>query len=209
VISLITSHTTRQSLQNASRVSVPFCRLECHKSSFFPDCAALWNSLDPNVTASITLSSFKSKMSCFMSQRVDPTCFFLNACYGRMGCIITQFRLGLSPLRADLFTYRIIENIFCQECKESAETLSHFLLQCPKYCAPRQTMLQALLTMVDRFSTEENVSDIDFVDTLIQIITLGMPPPLPSPVRSSLNKQIFKGISAYLYSTGRFESTPV
>jgi len=122
--------------------------------------------------------------------------------------IITQFRLGLSPLRADIFTYRIIENSFCQECKESAETLSHFLLQCSKHCAPRRSMLQALHAIVDPFSTEENVLNIDSVDTIIQIITLGMPPPLPSPVRSSLNKQIFKCISAYVHSTGRFESTP-
>jgi len=99
VIPLPTSHTTTQSLRNASRVSVASRRLVCHKSSFFPNRAALWNSLDTSITASITLSSFKSEMSGFMPQRVDPTCdrarFFLDACYGRMSRIITQFCFGL------------------------------------------------------------------------------------------------------------------
>src|SRR6266581_911760 len=94
-------------------IAVPVCRLESYRKSFFPDCARLWNSLDLNMRTSQSKHMFKLNMIDYISVPHPPLFLRWKAyslfCLGRLGAIVTLFRLGLSPLRADLFKAKLFD----------------------------------------------------------------------------------------------------
>jgi len=61
-----------------------------------------------------------------------------------MGRIVTQFRFGLSPLRFDLFSHNISDNLFCPSCGNFLKTIHHFLFECVSYYNYRAALLSDL-----------------------------------------------------------------
>jgi len=51
---------------------------------------------------------------------------YSKVCYGSFGILVTQFRLGLSLLRFELYIYTINDNLFCPACGDSLETVVLF-----------------------------------------------------------------------------------
>jgi len=113
------------------------CRIDCYNKSFFPDCAARWNTLPSKIKVIDSFSQFKF---IFCQHLVGDTIVnsencssYSSACYGWIGRLIIQFRLGLSPLRSDLYKFNILDNPFCPACGDSLETLKHYLIEWPSY----------------------------------------------------------------------------
>jgi hypothetical protein len=69
-----------------------------------------------------------------------------------MGTILTQMRLGLSPLRGQLFQYNLTDNPFCPHCLTLFENPLHFFLECSGY----QPFRGRLLNEMDFLLTEMN-----------------------------------------------------
>ena len=91
---------------------------------------------------------------------------------GHTGRLVTQFRLGLSPLRNELFTYSITDNPFCPSCGESLETLSHFLFECPLYSNQRSILLNDLTVLIHVTNIKQDFNltlDIDKQDDVKRI----------------------------------------
>ena len=64
---------------------------------------------------------------------MDNRLFDYNMILGTESKILTQIRLGLSPLGEHLYTYNLSDNPFCQNCLTIVESTAHFLFHCDKY----------------------------------------------------------------------------
>ena len=53
-------------------------------------------------------------------------------------------RMGLSGLNEHRHRYNLIENGLCDYCTSQIEDTHHYLLQCPRYNTPRQSLLHDL-----------------------------------------------------------------
>ena len=121
-----------------------------------------------------------------------------------MARLITQFRLGLSPLHYDLFSHN---NPFCPGCGEAYETLAHFLLECPAYAELRVILLHNINRLFADCAAQGTVApvpeaDVDIVDTLIRGSNL-----ITTEARHrELNKEIFACLFTFITGTGRFKS---
>ena len=62
---------------------------------------------------------------------------------------ITRLRLGLSHLKAHLYTHNLIDDPICDSCKLESETTAHYLLRCPLYAVQRAKFLSDLLLVLE------------------------------------------------------------
>ena len=69
---------------------------------------------------------------------------YYNSLHGKGSKILTQMRLGLSPLKGHLFVYNLEDNPFCQGCLSHIETTSHYLFECVKFRNEREVYLSNL-----------------------------------------------------------------
>ena len=144
--------SSRTLSRNNAQIFEPQCRTSCYQKSFFPHCIRVWNSLTNEIVNSTSVSVFSSRLlqlpAFAHSKRSLDSLQYSKVLKGHTGRIVTQFRLGLSPLRNDLFTYNITDNPFCPSCGESLETLSHFLFECPLYSQQRSILLKDLTALI-------------------------------------------------------------
>ena len=94
--------------------------------------------------------------------------FDYNIISGAGSKILTQIRLGLSPLGEHLYTYNLSDNPFCQNCLSIVESTAHFLFHCDKYDQERVALINNL--HVAKLNLHPNNStDIDgLVNTFIR-----------------------------------------
>jgi len=76
------------------------CRFDRYKKSFFPDCAACWTTLPLKIRVIASFSQFKFILcQHLLSDTIANSESFYSyssLCYGWIGRLITQFRLGLT-----------------------------------------------------------------------------------------------------------------
>ena len=82
-------------------------------------------------------------------------CLFSFGFYGR---VLTQIRLGLSPLNLHLFTYNIIESPMCPNCLVDVESTQHYFLDCVCYNDVRAVLLSNITKLLIQFNIK-----IDYV----------------------------------------------
>jgi len=112
--------------------------------------------------------------------------------HGRSGRLITQFRLGLSPLHYDLFSHNTIDNPFCSICGDGLETQFHFFLRCSKYSEPRVCLMSELTNAESSFMLIAlgNVNDAQ-CENIMDILIHGVPLSVSGDERDVLNRSIF------------------
>jgi hypothetical protein len=123
---------------------------------------------------------------------VDTGFFNYNLLSGPFTKILTQFRLGLCSLQNELFTYNLIENPFCQFCLDQVESIEHFMLDCPKFMAPRNFYFEKLKLYIPDF-------DLYSRKTLIDICLKGHP-----DLDFDSNFNILLTTSRYIEQSNRF-----
>ena len=128
---------------------------------------------------------------------------------GHNGKIVTQFRLGFSPLRSELFTYNIIDNPFCPICGDEIENLKHFLFDCVKYCEPREILaikITALLNGINQlYNPAEDHLDPTSQTVVTHILLHGFNlPSIDCDLNKNINLEIFAIFSSYISQTARF-----
>jgi len=168
----------------------------------------LWNGLSSSLKCSPTFGIFKALLCRSVTPETDTNFLksitYSKVCYGNFGRLVTQFRLGLSPLRFDLYTYNINDNLFCPACGNSLETLVHFFFECICYAALRIVLFTELDQALECSSTSGVYSfDSFFCDQLIGVLTHGAHYDASNVNNNylSVNKQIFASVSRFINST--------
>jgi Reverse transcriptase (RNA-dependent DNA polymerase)/Endonuclease-reverse transcriptase len=201
------ARTTRSVVHNAHCLKEYQCRTTKYFKAFFPECTRTWNSLKDSMFVNLVPHQFKVNLTKLWSSRVQSSSninvFFRSASVG-MCKLLTQFRLGLSPLNYDLFQFNIIDNPFCPTCGDNFETLNHYFLECTGYKEARSSLLGEITALVKRnniFTDDQPFTSND----LLCFVTKGFF--LNSSTaygRDDPNKLLFETVSRYVAKTNRF-----
>jgi hypothetical protein len=159
-------------------------------TSYIPATLRQWNALDAELRNSRTLSTFKYRMKSL--SKPNPLTKAYNFCRDPSSKYLTQLRLGLSKLRAHLFTYNIIPEPSCPFCHYTKETTAHFLLECPAFAAQREVLFHDLRDLLPPTITANK-------SKCISVLLFGL-----STVSLNSNKQILSIVHNYISSTQRF-----
>ncbi|QRV76909.1 RNA-directed DNA polymerase from transposon X-element [Ceratobasidium sp. AG-Ba] len=95
---------------------------------------------------------------------IDPSKFLQDTAHLRRGQITLLFRLitGHVQLNLHLHTLQLVDSPACQACGAAIESVSHFVLRCPKYAAIRQQVLTSrgrnFLSLSFLFSTRSGIT---------------------------------------------------
>jgi hypothetical protein len=68
--------------------------------------------------------------------------------FGKPQINLCRMRLGMSGLNQHLFKFNIIYSCSCPHCINTAQSPTHFLINCPQYAAERDRMFKAVLKAV-------------------------------------------------------------
>ena len=159
----------------------------------------MWNSLTINIVNCTSVSMFKIHLltlTQFASKIYSTNAMFYNKVLkGHNGRLFVQFRLGLSPLQSELFTYNISDNPFCPSCGDYPETLSHYLFDCHVYSTQRALLLKELNDLSNAVNTDFHVAlDITAFNTIIDLLIHGRPIIIPGAdcdIQFNVNLQIY------------------
>ena len=105
-------------------------------------------------------------------------------------------RLGLSHLKAQLFTHNLIPDPRCG-CGLEAETVEHFILKCPTFGMERIDMYHTMISILDHSLLVKLRHDSDIVDLFLHG---------HKDLSHDKNKLVFKMALTYINSTESFSS---
>ena len=179
-------------LRNAQNLLPPLCRTERYANAFIPYTCKQWKSLDPSLTASPSLVSFKAKYKKLLFNRQT---FGYN--YGQkvQNILHTRFRLNFTTLNNDLYMRSLINTPNCS-CGRESESYSHYFLRCPLFTNPRHLFFNELHSLFE----ETGVNILAFrEDILIEHFLFGFKFEF-----KKYNLLLFKAIQNYITSTNRF-----
>jgi hypothetical protein len=192
-------------------ITEPRCRLQCYLTSFSPDCIRKWNALTSTVVNSASISMFKISLFALpayasSAARSMDIVQYNKVLKGHNGRLVTQFRLGLSPLRNELFTYNIIDNPFCPSCGNNIENFKHYLFDCNLYSVHRETLFANLTALRDDINQlYHTFFDLTCPTVVTHLLTHGLYlPEADCYTNANINLAIFNIFSSYISLTSRF-----
>ena len=156
--------TSRPS-RNPKRFEIPFSKLNSYALSFFPSQTLFWNELSDEIVNCSSISLFRQAMLKKYDEFAD-TCNDCNAyhsCNSYYGKILTQIRLGLSPLRLHMFEFQLTDNPICPSCRNEIESVSHLFLNCSMYNTDRNELFCKLNRLVVNWTILKNKEKIDLL----------------------------------------------
>ena len=167
------------------------CNTSKYQHSFIPAGIQQWNSLSVQLKTATSISSFKH---CLKSEMFPTKVKHYSLGKGRSNINHTRMRLGLSHLRQQLHSHHIIPSPFClnPNCDQKPETTQHYLLECPKYAAERQRLLEALEPYTDR-------TGINTLTKLTKFMLYGH-----IDLTTNENQEIFRIVQHFIIITNRF-----
>ena len=147
-----------RNLRRSDRLTYPKCRLNSFAHSFFPLQTKHWNCLPQDIINSESVLVFKSRLYRHFDEFVENfhDQFAYSTCSSYYGQILTQMRLGLSPLHQQLFVYNLVDNPICPSCGKDVETAEHFFLLCNAYFEQRIILVKNMLEIVNHWNILSN-----------------------------------------------------
>jgi len=180
----------------------------CYQKSFFPDCIPIWNSFSNEIVNSPTYAIFTNHVRNYLQLNKETLMVeFTKAYHNYTSKLLTQFRLGLSPLKYDLFAFNIIENPFCPSCGDHVETVRHFFLVCPKYAVCRADLLCEINSIAVLIVVHAPFL-IDITgnpDTLLECL-IGRAVLPPGDIWVNRQYAIFRCVSQFIAASDRFKN---
>ena len=173
--------TTDYHLRNIEDIRNLNIRTATSQKSCIPSAISKWNSLDPGIRNSESLSVFKRKISSRNLLSQLPQHYF---CGNRFFSVIhARIRNNCSDLHHDLFRNHLRLDPFCP-CSTEFEDAEHYMLRCKIYENQRIVLFNSLR---------------EFLPINIEILLFGSPNlDLPQ------NSKIFLAVQDYIKRTGRF-----
>ena len=137
--SLIPQQRTQPyALRTNSDIPTIRCNTQAYASSFLPLTIRQWNSLPTDTRNTPTLSEFKSKLN----TKPNKSQYLFNIGIRKNQVNHARLRLGCSSLNYDIHRRNLIPSPLCA-CG-SVETVSHYLMQCPRYQLMRNRFIKDL-----------------------------------------------------------------
>ena len=161
--------------------------------SFYPDSINCWNKLDPDVRKIETLSRFKSAIL----KTIKPQKRSIFRIHDSTGIgYIYQLRVGLSPLRHHKKRHKFIDtpNDTCR-CGTGIETTDHFLLNCPLFNVPRDTLISVANPIISKLHCWTSATNSVRTNWLLYG---------DDKLNSAENSQILKATIKFIRDTERF-----
>ncbi len=184
------ANRTGRNLRNENNISTVKTRKVKVYNSFLPKTVREWNNLDRSKYTP-SLSSFKASYKKGMLRSPNPVHSFEM---GYANIHHTRLRLGLSHLRAHLFTYNLVPNPICG-CGLEAETTEHYVLRCPTFGAARIEMYHTMIDILDHNLLTALRRDSDIVNLFLYG---------HKELSLEKNRLIFQMAQTYINSSERF-----
>ncbi len=167
-------------------------RTERYNKSLIPATIRRWNILNTNIRTLPTISRFKISLQRYMFS-TRPA--HLGRVKGKASIAHTRLRLGLSPLKQQLYSHGIIESPTCNRCNTGEnETVIHYLLRCPTYMVHREELLSSLRPVVGGLNI--NINNTNLVTDLLLNGS--------SNLSTYDNTMLFNMVQTYITNTKRF-----
>ena len=185
-------------LRKSETFIVPKCRLTCYANSFFPSQSIFWNKLNNEIVKLNNLATFKNKISNelfdLLGEGYDHMAFSTLSSYH--GKILTQIRLGHSPLRQHQFKHNITDNPFCPSCGNFVETIDHYFLVCSTFVHERTILFHKLSLVIQNWPDLDDESKLDLLIKGYKVKNIKN--------ATTLNIKIFEVTQCYMQQTRRF-----
>lgn len=121
--------------------TIPNCRTETYRKSFFPSTTLIWNQLPTSLQNSTSIQEFKKSLTTFDSP--VPAYYYVGE--RKEQIIHCRLRLGMSDLNEHMYNRHLQLNRACA-CGRSNETTSHYLLHCSLYTEERRNTISNIHT---------------------------------------------------------------
>ena len=126
-------------LRSASNLTTFPTKTERFKTSFFPSTTLLWNSIDYVERNNLSLNVFKQYLKNFFD--ISSYSKYFDYSIDRYSSILhTLLRLNCCTLNYYLFKIDCSVSPVCV-CGATCESVTHYLLECPRYSALRLSLL--------------------------------------------------------------------
>lgn len=187
---------TRYNLRNRNNQILIPARTTRYRESFLPSTTSLWNSLPLELRNTETLEGFKRKMIAYFSTATPPPSWYSTG-YRYPNILHTRLRLDNTGLNSHLFKYGRSDICACA-CGHNSETMKHYLLECPNYATPRDTLLVAIRNELAPRTNPRLPLDLD-QNYFLRILLCGS-----LHLSNSSNNIISAAVQQYIISSGRF-----
>ena len=181
------------SLRNQDVIGQIRARTEKFKSSFYPNCLAKWNELDPEIRLAPSVSIFKKKLI----STIRPPAKSVFRIHDPIGLsYLTQLRVGLSKLCFHKFKHNFRDSInpMCPS-NDGIETTEHFLLLCPSFEVEHQDLLARVFELIRPYGYIDLSNEV-----LMQLLLYG-----DKHLTHDLNRNLLKLTLKYIHATGRLD----
>ena len=166
------------------------------QKSFFPSAINGWNSLELDLRNSISLPTFKARLSSILF----PHCYNKSFDYSfsrRASIYHTRFRLGFSCLREYLFRINRCASPFC-ECGIDIESVKHCFSFCPRYAAQRNLLLTSAANILgDTCLSSSDAKKLNF-------LLYGV-----KSVNYDINCALFREVQTFIVNSDRFSMATI
>ena len=190
-------------LRNAGKIDNVKSRLIISYNSFIPKTIRDWNTLFiafwdiENTNTSLqnagTLDSFKAR---YKKEYLKTPNLLYKLDFDGGNIHHTRLRLGLSHLRAHLFSYNLIDNPICQFCNIEPETTEHYIISCPTYNGVRVRFLMSIANLLE----PQYIASLDD-NKIVDIFLHG-----DDTLDFEVNKQLFTMAQTFLVDSKRFNT---
>ena len=139
------------------------------KCSFYPHCLSEWSKLDPSITLSSSLSSFRIKLLKLIRTPPKP----VYSIYDPIGlAILIQLRVGLSKSSSHKFRHNFRETInpLCPS-NYGTEDTEHYLLLCLSYVGLSYDLLANVAAILQLYSLSSPSSNQELVKVICMVMT--------------------------------------
>ncbi len=159
---LLVRDRTSYNLRNSSNISLTKTKHVKTYNSFIPKTIRDWNGLG-TIKNCKSIDGFKTMYKREFFRKPNP---IHNIDHNGGNIHITRLRLGLSHLKAHLYTHNLIDDPICESCNLEAESTAHYLLRCPVYAVQRAKFLSDLLLVLEN-DYLTNLRDNDIVNLFL------------------------------------------
>ena len=126
--------------------------------SFIPTTIKKWNTLETTLKTAPSINTFKNALKKSMFTK---SVGYYSRGHGQAAITHTRIRLGLSPLKHQLYSYSIANSPNCTLCNSGEdETAIHYFMKCTKHVASRYELLQTLRPTVDRLGMNTTIAKL-------------------------------------------------
>ena len=190
----ITEHRQRllRNNQDPTLRVMPYARTTRLANSFIFHTTKDWNKLSPSYRSISTLTAFKKKLKSLVPTK--PVHIFQNLA-GRASVHHTRIRLGLSPLKQQLYSFGIITSPMCENCDLEEESAILYFLHCPKFSA-QQTVLLVNSCSILPFDVLTGLQDENM---LVNCLLKGI-----HDISPNINQKLLHTVLEYIKQTNRF-----